>query len=96
MIAVRFAISNPEKSSERENYFEDHKKYLRSSGFDIIHSGPLLEETGSGQGALVVAKVVNLEDMRRFSENDPFVRNGVYGVVKIYEWTPTIGSLASL
>ena len=95
MIAVRLAISNPDKSSERDIYFEDHKKYLRSGALDIIQSGPILCEAGRSQGGMVVANVNTLEEMRRFSDNDPFVQNGVYGLVEIYEWTPTIDNMTS-
>lgn len=95
MIAVRLAISNPEKSSERDFYFEEHKKYLRSGVLDIIQSGPILRETGDGHGALVVANVTTIDEMRRFSAKDPFVENGVYGVVEIYEWKPTLTRVTS-
>ncbi|MBB3446849.1 YciI family protein [Rhizobium sp. BK379] len=91
MLAVRFAISDPNKDSLREIYLEEHKRHLRSKEVSIIQSGPILNEGGSGEGGVVIADVGSLEEMRRFSSADPFVVHGIYRDVAIYEWRPTIG-----
>lgn len=90
MLAVRVALSNPEKAALREIYLEDHKRHLRSGRLRIVQSGPIVDETGEGSGGVVVADVGSLEEMRRFSAEDPFVLHGVYSSVAIYEWRPTI------
>jgi uncharacterized protein YciI len=92
MLAVRVAISNPEKAAARAAYLEDHKRHLRSGRLCIVQSGPILDEAGKGSGGVVVADVVSLEEMRRFSSEDPFVLHEVYSSVSIYEWRPTIGA----
>ncbi|MBZ9793958.1 YciI family protein [Rhizobium sp. 3T7] len=91
MLAVRVAISNPDKTAARETYLEDHKRHLRSGWVGIVQSGPIMDEFGEGSGGVVVADVGSLEEMRRFSAEDPFVLHGVYSTVAIYEWRPTIG-----
>ncbi len=73
MLAVRVAISNPEKAAARAAYLEDHKRHLRSGRLCIVQSGPILDEAGEGSRGVVVADVVSLEEMRRFSAEDPFV-----------------------
>ncbi|MGO4439167.1 YciI family protein [Rhizobium sp. RAF56] len=91
MLAVRVALSNPEKAAERQSNLEDHKRHLRSGRLRIVQSGPILNEHGEGSGGVVVADVVSLEEMRRFSAEDPFVLHEVYSSVSIYEWRLTIG-----
>ncbi|AYG62537.1 YciI family protein [Rhizobium jaguaris] len=90
MLAVRVALSNPEKADARETYLQDHKRHLRSGRLRIVQSGPILDEAGEGSGGVVVADVVSLEEMHRFSAEDPFVLHGVYSSVSIHEWRPTI------
>lgn len=94
MLAVRVALSNPEKAAAREIHLEDHKRHLRSGRLRIVQSGPILNEAGEGSGGVVVADVASLEEMRRFSAEDPFVLHDVYSSVSIYEWRPTIDECA--
>ena len=94
MLAVRVALSNPDKADERELHLEDHKRHLRSGSIRVVQSGPILDGAGKGSGGVVVAEVASLDDMRRFSSEDPFVRHEVYSTVNIYEWRPTIGNNA--
>ncbi|MDL2409658.1 YciI family protein [Rhizobium calliandrae] len=91
MLAVRVALSDPERAALRQIYLEDHKRYLRSDRLNIVQSGPIVDEAGKGGGGIVVADVGSLEEMHRFSAEDPFVLHGVYSSVAIYEWRPTIG-----
>lgn len=91
MLAVRVALSDPAKSTEREIHLEDHKRHLRSGRLQIIQSGPIVNDAGEGSGGVVVADVVSLDEMHAFSAEDPFVRHGVYSSISIYEWRPTIG-----
>jgi len=91
MLAVRVALSNPGRAAERETYLEDHKRHLRSGRVGIVQSGPIVDEFGEGSGGVVVADVSSLEEMHRFSAEDPFVLHDVYASVAIYEWRPTIG-----
>jgi uncharacterized protein YciI len=90
MLAVRVALSNPEKAAARATYLEDHKRHLRSGRLRIVQSGPILDEAGEGSGGVVVADVVSLEEMREFSAQDPFVLHEVYSSISIYEWRPSI------
>ncbi|MBB3595189.1 hypothetical protein FHX08_005599 [Rhizobium sp. BK529] len=92
MLAVRVALSNPDKSDARERHLDDHKRHLRSGSIKIIQSGPILDAAGTSSGGVVVAEVGSLDDMVRFSSEDPFVCHEIYSTVSIFEWRPTIGS----
>lgn len=90
MLAIRIALSDPEKAAARQAYLEDHKRHLRSGGLRILQSGPIVDELEGGSGGVIVADVASLDDMRDFSAGDPFVIHGVYSSIKIYEWRPSI------
>lgn len=87
MLAARIAISDNSRITERAAHFEAHKQYLRSGGLKILKSGPFAHETL--KGALILADVESLEEMKCFNAHDPFVIHGVYKVVHIVEWSVT-------
>jgi uncharacterized protein len=90
MLAARIAFSNPDSEAARARYIEDHKSYLRSADIAILQSGPVFGEDGKQIGALVVADVETLTQLKDFSDGDPFVRHGIYRDVKIVEWRVSI------
>lgn len=92
MLAVRFALSDPAKTDQRDALVDEHKAHLRSGHVSIIKSGPINDASGEYCGGVVVASVRSMDEMRQFSERDPFVMHGVYSSVSIYEWRPTISS----
>lgn len=96
MIVVRVACSDPRKAEERQRLIEAHKAYLRSGGVRILQSGPLAGPLAGPavSGGLVVAEVGAMEEFVAFSDGDPFVLYGVYGDVRIFEWTVTLGNIA--
>ncbi|WP_284777920.1 YciI family protein [Agrobacterium sp. lyk4-40-TYG-31] len=92
MLAIRIALSDPQKAEARLEHLEDHKRYLRSGRVDVLQSGPIDDGVGAVTGGVVVAEVVSLDDMHAFSAGDPFVINGVYNRVNVFEWKPTISN----
>ncbi len=90
MLAVRIATPNPGTEQERGLHMEAHRLHLRAASFKIILSGPTFDTFGSQNGAIVVAEVDNLDQFQHFSDNDPFVVNGVYGQVTVSQWSATI------
>lgn len=90
MLAVRIAMSDPERQVERSQYLDDHKRHLRETELKIVLSGPVFDADGEQVGGVVVAEVHDLDDLRRFSADDPFVIHHVYGEVKVCRWTTTI------
>lgn len=90
MLAVRIAMSNPQKVAERAQYLDAHKRYLRKTSLNIVLSGPVLDASGRQIGGMVVAEVDALEDLQKFSDDDPFVIHQIYAEVMVYKWAATI------
>ena len=91
MLAVRFAETSPDKLDERMIWLAQHQAHLRSGAVKILQSGPLAAADGTPAGGLLIAEVDALDDLRRFSDADPFVVHGIYGRVEILHWARTIG-----
>lgn len=89
MIVIRIAYSDPENNGARAAHLQAHKDFLRQSSIRILQSGPFKAE-GAASGALIVAEVSSVGEMREFSDRDPFVVHGVYVSVVIAEWTITL------
>jgi len=97
MIALRFALSDPQKAQERAQLHPAHKAHLVSAPFKVTVSGPAFDERGDTTvAALLTAEVDNLGELERFSADDPFVRSGVYSQVWIFEWRPSQQSVLSV
>ncbi len=50
----------------------------------------MFDAFGSQYGAVVLAEVDNLVQLKDFSDNDPFVQHGVYQEVTLCQWSATI------
>lgn len=93
MLICRIAYDTEGKDDIRKQHYEEHRAHLRS-GVEkgIVQSGPFFEaEGGQKLGALIVFDVDSLDQVKAFSEQDPFIKYGVYGVVHYVRWDKTIG-----
>ena len=91
MLAIRYAEVAPDRLAERQTWLAQHQAHLRSGAIAIVQSGPLSCEGGTPAGGLLIAEVESLDDLRRFSDSDPFVTHGIYGRIHILQWNRTIG-----
>jgi uncharacterized protein YciI len=90
MLAVRIAMSNPEKHKERMQYLDEHKRHLRETSLNIVLSGPVLDASGQQIGGMVLAEVEALADLQTFSDADPFIFHEIYVDVIVCKWAATI------
>ena len=67
----------------------DHIDYL-NSGTAVSQAGPLLSDEGEMIGSLIILDVNVLEDARAWSENDPYVKAGLFESVEFIIWNKVI------
>ena len=67
----------------------DHIDYL-NSGTAVSQAGPLLSDEGEIIGSLIILDVDVLEDARAWSENDPYVKAGLFESVEFILWNKVI------
>jgi hypothetical protein len=51
----------------------------------VAFAGPLLDAEGSPRGSLVIFEAPDLAAARRFAESDPYLREGVFARVEVFE-----------
>ena len=67
----------------------DHIDYL-NSGTAVSQAGPLLSDEGEMIESLIILDVNVLEDARAWSENDPYVKAGLFESVEFILWNKVI------
>ncbi len=71
----------------RKLHREKHLAHL--SGLDeaghILFAGPLLDEDGSPCGSVIVLEAENLEAARKIAENDPYLLEGIFERMELFE-----------
>ena len=64
---------------------ENHLQYL--SNAPLVYAGPLLDENGNMCGSLVVLDMKEISEVRKFVENDPYSKAGLFQKVEIHRFT---------
>lgn len=94
MLICRIAYDAAGKEEVRKAHYEAHRAHLRA-GVErgIVQSGPFFsaDDENVKLGALIVFDVETFDQAKAFSDADPFIQHGVYGVVHYVRWDKTIG-----
>jgi uncharacterized protein YciI len=74
---------------------ERHRERLREGapGLRVVHGGPTLSGEGRMAGTLLVVEAVDIEAVRAFVAQDPYVAAGVYDLstLEIVAWQWGLG-----
>lgn len=88
MLFAIHALDAPD--AQRPRHYDQHKAHLARTadyGVVLVVGGPLLGEDGvSPIGSLMVFKAEDLGSVKRYNEDDPFRRNGVWSTVHISQF----------
>ncbi len=63
-----------------------HLDHLRTIEDRVVAAGPLLDESGTPIGSLVIARFDDLAAAQRFAAADPYAQAGVFGDVGVSAW----------
>lgn len=76
--------------SPRTQHYDDHKSHLKRTGrygVTLVLDGLLLGEDGiSVVGSLMIFKASDLASVRRYNDDDPFRKKGVWSIVHISQF----------
>lgn len=67
----------------RERSLDEHKNYLIGQARVLVLGGALTDRDNRPNGSLYIVNVENEAGARKFSNDDPFARNGVFSEVVI-------------
>jgi len=61
----------------REQMRGEHIAYRKSLGESMLLAGPLLDDTGTPVGSVIILAATDREEAERAARQDPFVREGL-------------------
>jgi hypothetical protein len=67
-----------------------HLAYAEQTGA-VWMGGPFLDEAGNMTGSLIILDVDSLDAARAWSDDDPYVKAGLFESVTIDAWKKTVG-----
>lgn len=83
-IAVH-CLDHPGMIDKRLAHYEAHKAYLSQGAVKTVISGPLLAPDNETMiGSLFVFEAPDIETVRAYNSNDPFMKAGVWKSVNIH------------
>ena len=81
----------------RERVREQHRARLRSPAphvVQVVLAGPTFDG-GKMNGTLLVVRAADVQAVRGFIEDDPYVLNGIYRSVEVRPWVCGLGTLST-
>ena len=84
-----YALDKPGLLAVRERQREAHRSYIRMptpDGVQTVLGGPLLDDSGSMNGTLLVVTAPSRDAVERFVAADPYQRHGLFERVEIRLW----------
>lgn len=91
MLFLRLCLDRSDSPDLRTAHRDDHRAYLASGAASIVQAGPLLDDSGQMIGSLIIVEADDIDDVRRFHEEDPFTRAGLFETVLLSRWDEHIG-----
>jgi hypothetical protein len=87
---MHFAILNHDKPNSvdlRMKTRETHLDYLRAAGSRLMTAGPILADDGQTPiGSLLIVEAEDMKAARRFADDDPYARAGLFSSSTIWPW----------
>jgi uncharacterized protein YciI len=79
---------DPSKKVREQPFWDEHAEFidqLVEKGF-ISMGGPLLDERGMPQGALLIIKAEDVSEVREKLKNDPWFEKGILKLESVTRW----------
>ena len=90
MLVALMARDKPKSLDIRKANRAAHLDYIEATGV-VSMAGPFLDENGSMTGSLVILDVADMDAARRWAENDPYAKAGLFETVVLSEWKKVVG-----
>jgi uncharacterized protein len=87
----------PGLESVRAEHRVSHRAHIRINHDNIrcILGGPLFDESSKRMiGTLLVFEATHIDDVRSFMAEDPYMRAGLFDIVKIRPWKVGLGGIS--
>jgi len=79
---------DPSKGTREQPFWDEHEAFidqLVDQGF-VLMGGPLLDEAGMPQGALLIVNAGDEDEVREKLKNDPWFQRGILKLESVKRW----------
>ncbi len=90
MRVALFCRDKPDSLPLRLANRDAHRAHIDRSGV-VEMAGPLLDESGSMAGSLIVLSVATMAEARAWTDADPYAQAGLFESVQLAEWNKVVG-----
>jgi uncharacterized protein len=92
MLYIRMCVDRPDGGQVRDRERASHRAYLASGVVKLVQAGPLMADDDSRNiGSFMVVEADSLATVKRFHDEDPFTKAGLFDDVRIHRWDKHIG-----
>jgi uncharacterized protein YciI len=93
MMFVIHALDKP-LSPLRGQLIDQHRQYLSSCPFNVLQSGPLLDDKDETMiGSLIIVDCPGCDDVEQFMGKEPFNIAGLYESLNIHRWHQRVNNV---
>ncbi|MBJ6372010.1 YciI family protein [Sedimentitalea arenosa] len=90
MLIALIARDKPGALQTRLDNRAAHLDYIAETGC-VAQAGPLLGEDEQMIGSLVILDVESMDTARKWADNDPYAKAGLFDAVDLVAWKKVIG-----
>jgi uncharacterized protein len=80
---VVYCLDHPGVAERRLAHYDEHRAWRQASPLNTLISGPLTDFEGTAIGSFSLYEADDIEAVRRFVQDDPFNKAGVWNTVDI-------------
>jgi uncharacterized protein YciI len=100
MLYLRICFDEPGGGDLRDELRKQHREYIgshvaaRTDGVQVVQGGPMCvgDDASTNLGSFLVVEADSLADVKRFHDNDPFSRAGLFERADVVMWDRHIGN----
>src|SRR3546814_19227031 len=85
-------LAKPDMLARCDEYRQANRAYLASCVVKLVQAGPMMADDDSYNiGSFMVVEAEDLESVKKFNDEDPFTKAGIFDEVRICRWDRHIG-----
>ena len=93
MLFIRLCFDRPGVGAQRNEHRAAHRAYLANSGIaQLVQAGPLMDDANDHNiASFMIIEADDLETAKRFHDNDPFTKVGLFETSFVHIWEKHVG-----
>jgi hypothetical protein len=92
MLFIRLCFDRSGAEALRDEHRAAHRAYINSGVIKLVSAGPLMDDGNAKNiASFMVVEAETLDEAKRFHDDDPFTKAGVFGQSFVHIWDKHVG-----